>query len=114
VSAGVFAPGHLGELTQVIPFDLVDGVLADTRAAQRRLRLLPSRVGVYFMLVLGLFPGKGYRACGRRWTGWACPRQRRCGTCGDRREPPRFRRWHSSPVREHAPVVPGCGYRVSD
>jgi hypothetical protein len=61
VSAGVFAPGHLGELTQVIPFDLVDGVLADTRAVQRRLRLLPSRVGVYFMLALGLFPRKGYR-----------------------------------------------------
>jgi hypothetical protein len=57
----VFAPGHLGELTQVIPFELVDAVLADTRAVQRRLRLLPSRVGVYFMLALGLFPGKGYR-----------------------------------------------------
>jgi Insertion element 4 transposase N-terminal/Transposase DDE domain len=61
VAAGVFAPGHLGELTQVIPFELVDGVLADTRATQRRLRLLPSRVGVYFMLALGLFPRKGYR-----------------------------------------------------
>jgi Insertion element 4 transposase N-terminal len=45
----------------VIPFDLVDGVLADTRAGQRRLRLLPSRVGVYFVLALALFPGKGYR-----------------------------------------------------
>jgi len=62
VAAGVFAPGHLGELTQVIPFELVDGVLADTRAAQRRLRLLPSRVGVYFALALGLFPRKGYRS----------------------------------------------------
>jgi Insertion element 4 transposase N-terminal/Transposase DDE domain len=61
VAAGVFAPGHLGELTQVIPFELVDGVLADARAAQRRVRLLPSRVGVYFVLALGLFPGKGYR-----------------------------------------------------
>jgi hypothetical protein len=61
VAAGVFAPGHLGELTQVISFELVDGVLADTRAAQRRLRLLPSRVGVYFVLALGLFPRKGYR-----------------------------------------------------
>jgi hypothetical protein len=61
VAAGVFAPGHLGELTQVIPFELVDGVLADTRAVQRRLRLLPSRVGAYFVLALGLFPGKGYR-----------------------------------------------------
>lgn len=61
VAAGVFAPGHLGELTQVIPFELADGVLADARAVQRRLRLLPSRVGVYFVLALGLFPGKGYR-----------------------------------------------------
>jgi hypothetical protein len=61
VAAGVFAPGHLGELTQVIPFELADGVLADTRAAQRRLRLLPSRVGVYFVLALGLFPRTGYR-----------------------------------------------------
>jgi hypothetical protein len=60
VAAGVFAPGHLGELTQVIPFELVDGVLADARAAQRRLRLLPSRVGVYFVLALGLFPRPGY------------------------------------------------------
>jgi hypothetical protein len=60
VASGVFAPGHLGELTQVIPFELVDGVLADTRAGQRRLRLLPSRVGVYFVLALGLFPGHGY------------------------------------------------------
>ena len=61
VAAGVFAPGHLGELTQVIPFELVDGVLADTRTVQRRLRLLPSRVGIYFVLALGLFPRKGYR-----------------------------------------------------
>jgi hypothetical protein len=56
----VFAPGHLGELTQVIPFDLVDWVLADARATQRRLRALPSRVGVYFVLALGLFPQAGY------------------------------------------------------
>ncbi|MGH7611039.1 MAG: IS4 family transposase [Candidatus Dormibacteria bacterium] len=60
VAAGVFAPGHLGELTQVIPFELVDGVLADARATQRRLRALPSRVGVYFVLALGLFPQAGY------------------------------------------------------
>jgi hypothetical protein len=60
VAAGVFAPGHLGELTQIVPFELADGVLADARAVQRRLRLLPSRVGVYFVLALGLFPGAGY------------------------------------------------------
>ena len=43
VAAGVFAPGHLGELTQYLPFELVDDVLAQTRTVQRRLRLLPSR-----------------------------------------------------------------------
>jgi hypothetical protein len=43
VAAGVFAPGHLGELTQVVPFELVDAVLAETGARERRLRVLPSR-----------------------------------------------------------------------
>jgi hypothetical protein len=38
VAAGVFAPGHLGELTQVVPFEL-----AETGRAQHRLRELPSR-----------------------------------------------------------------------
>ena len=61
VAAGVFAPGHLGELTQFAPFELVDDVLARTGAVQRRLRVLPSRAGVYFLLALGLFPGLGYR-----------------------------------------------------
>lgn len=60
VARGVFAPGHLGELTQHLPFELVDDVLAQTRSVQHRLRLLPSRVGVYFILALGLFPGLGY------------------------------------------------------
>jgi hypothetical protein len=60
VAAGVFAPGHLGELTRIVPFELADGVLADARAVQRRLRLLPSRAGVYFVLALGLFPRAGY------------------------------------------------------
>lgn len=60
VAAGVFAPGHLGELTQYLPFELVDDVLEQTRTVQRRLRELPSRVGVYFVLALGLFPRLGY------------------------------------------------------
>jgi hypothetical protein len=34
-AAGVFAPGHLGELTQIVPFEMVDEVLAETRSAQR-------------------------------------------------------------------------------
>ena len=60
VAAGVFAPGHLGELTRYLPFELVDDVLAQTRTVQRRLRALPSRTGVYFVLALGLFPDIGY------------------------------------------------------
>jgi len=60
VAAGVFAPGHLGELTRYLPFELVDDVLAQTGSLQRRLRALPSRTGVYFVLALGLFPQIGY------------------------------------------------------
>jgi Insertion element 4 transposase N-terminal len=60
VAGGVFAAGHLGELTQYLPFELIDDVLAQTRTVQRRLRELPSRVGVYFVLALGLFPHLGY------------------------------------------------------
>lgn len=60
VAGGVFAAGHLGELTWQVPFELVDAVLEQTRATERRLRVLPSRVGMYFVLALGLFPGLGY------------------------------------------------------
>lgn len=42
VAAGRFAPGHLGELTGVVPFELVDAVLAETRTVQRRLRDLEA------------------------------------------------------------------------
>jgi hypothetical protein len=37
-------------------------VLVETRAVQRRLRLLPSRVVVYFVLALALFGDCSYRA----------------------------------------------------
>ena len=60
VAAGAFAPGHLGELTQYLPFEVVDDVLAQTRTVQRRLRDLPSRAGVYFVLALGMYPRLGY------------------------------------------------------
>jgi hypothetical protein len=66
VAGGVFAPGHLGELTQVIPFELVDAVLAETGRTQRRLRDLPSRVGVYFLLGLALFERAGARLVWRK------------------------------------------------
>lgn len=60
LAGGVFAPGHLGELSQVIPFELVDAVLAERGCRDRRLRALPVRVGVYFVLALCLFPEVGY------------------------------------------------------
>jgi hypothetical protein len=72
VAAGVFAPGHLGELTQLVPFELVDDVLEQTKTVQRRLRSLPSRAGMYFVLALGLFPGLGYaRVWGKLTAGLA-------------------------------------------
>ncbi len=61
VAGGVFGPGHLGELTWQVPFELVDAVLEEAGARERRLRDLPSRVGVYFVLALGLFPLLGYQ-----------------------------------------------------
>ncbi|MGO4649958.1 hypothetical protein AB4305_34340, partial [Nocardia sp. 2YAB30] len=36
VAAGVFAPGHLGELTRIVPFEMVDAALESARAAQVR------------------------------------------------------------------------------
>ncbi|WP_394467902.1 IS4 family transposase [Kutzneria buriramensis] len=60
VAQGPYAPGHLGELTQLIPFDMVDQALAETRKTQARLRDLPSRVVVYLLLAACLFPELGY------------------------------------------------------
>lgn len=36
VAAGAFAPGHLGELTRIVPFEMVDDVLTRTGRAQAR------------------------------------------------------------------------------
>lgn len=61
VADSVFGPGHLGELTQIVSFDLVDAALAATRSVQRRVRTLPSRVVVYLLLAGALFEQIGYR-----------------------------------------------------
>jgi hypothetical protein len=55
VAGGRFAPGHLGELTQQVPFEMVDAVLEQTCRVQRRVRALPARVGVYLLLAGCLF-----------------------------------------------------------
>ena len=60
VAPGRFAPGHLGELTQQVPFELVDAVLVETRTVQSRVRELPSRVVVYLLLAGCLFADLGY------------------------------------------------------
>jgi hypothetical protein len=60
VARGVFAPGHLGELTRIVPFEMVDAMLAEAGGLQQRLRMLPSRVVVYLLLAAGLFAEVGY------------------------------------------------------
>ncbi|HEY1968036.1 MAG TPA: IS4 family transposase [Pseudonocardia sp.] len=60
VASGPFAPGHLGELTRIVPFEMVDAALAETGAVQQRVRDLPSRVVVYLLLAASLFADLGY------------------------------------------------------
>src|ERR1035437_6236598 len=94
VAGGIFAPGHLGELTQYLPFELVDDVLEQTGTVQRRLRVLPSRAGGDFVLAPGLVPPLGYLR-GRCGAAWA---RRRCGPC--------LRSW---PGRWPSRTRPACG-----
>ncbi|MFC3899261.1 IS4 family transposase, partial [Lentzea rhizosphaerae] len=68
MAQGAFAPGHLGELTQAVPFDMVDEALAETRTVQSRVRDLPSRVVVYLLLAACLFPELGYPGVWRKLT----------------------------------------------
>ncbi|MDR7381193.1 IS4 family transposase [Promicromonospora iranensis] len=58
---GVFAPGHLGELTVQVPPEVVDTVLAETGRVEQRARLLPGRVVVYLLLAGALFEDMGWR-----------------------------------------------------
>jgi hypothetical protein len=64
----VFAPGHLGELTQIVPFELVDEALAASGGHQQRLRRLPSRVVVYLLLAGALFESMGWSQVWSRLT----------------------------------------------
>ncbi|MFG2304500.1 IS4 family transposase [Actinacidiphila glaucinigra] len=63
------APAHLGELTRYLPVELVDAVLEEHQVSERRRRLLPSRVGVYFVLALALFSSLGYLRVWDKLTG---------------------------------------------
>lgn len=68
VAGGRFAPGHLGELTPHVPFELVDAVLAETGRVQSRVRSLPARVVVYLLLAACLFAEQGYGQVWQRLT----------------------------------------------
>ena len=50
----------IGVLTRLIDRDLVDDVLAETGRVEKRSRLLPARVVVYYVLALCLFFGDAY------------------------------------------------------
>jgi Insertion element 4 transposase N-terminal/Transposase DDE domain len=74
----------IGVLTATFPPELVDRVVAETGRTQRRQRLLPARVVVYFTLAMCVFGQVGYEevarllthglAWARRWRGgWQVP-----------------------------------------
>jgi hypothetical protein len=64
----VSSPRWPGELTQHLPFEIVDEALAATRTTQSRLRDLPSRIVVYLLLAACLFPEVGYSGVWRKLT----------------------------------------------
>src|SRR5579859_3934150 len=65
----VLARAGLGVLSWVIPPDLVDEAVGDGLAWERRLRSLPSRLGVYFVLACALLSGRSYGEVMRKVTG---------------------------------------------
>ncbi|MGW6674138.1 transposase domain-containing protein [Streptomyces vinaceus] len=52
-------------MTQIMPFEVVDAVLAETGAAQQRLRKLPARAVVCLPPTAALFEGCG---CAAVWS----------------------------------------------
>jgi hypothetical protein len=74
-NSGEAAPGGLltdrigiGVLTRLVPRDLVDEVLAEADRKERRSRVLPAHVVVYFVMALAIFRD-GYEEVMRRLTG---------------------------------------------
>jgi PAS domain-containing protein len=55
-------------LTQIVPFDMIDDILTETRTVQARVRDLPSRVVVYLLLAGCLFADLGYGQIWHRLT----------------------------------------------
>lgn len=59
----------IGVLTRVVPRDLVEEVVAHTNRKEKRSRLLPAHVVVYYVLALALFFGEAYEEVMRRLVG---------------------------------------------
>jgi hypothetical protein len=79
----------LGVLTRLVHRDLVDEVLADTGRTERRRRLLPARVVVYFVLAMTLFFDEAYEEVMRHGCGIAA--EPLSGGAAARRGPPQRR-----------------------
>jgi len=60
-SSDVYAVGHLGELTTIVPPEMVDAALEAVGGREQRLRRLPSRVVVYLLLAGALFAEQGWQ-----------------------------------------------------
>jgi hypothetical protein len=73
----------LGVLADYIPAGVVDQVLADTGRVQQRVRRLPARAVVWFVLGLTLFHGQGYRSVWRELAHSADDGVSRPGFVGD-------------------------------
>jgi hypothetical protein len=56
----------IGVLTRVFPPELVDAVAAEAGPGERRARLLPARVVVYYVLAMALFSEASYTLAGIR------------------------------------------------
>lgn len=63
-----FSSGHLGELTRIVPPEMIDAAVETAGGKQQRVRRLPSRVVVYFLLAGALFAGQGWQHVWSRMT----------------------------------------------
>jgi hypothetical protein len=59
----------LGVVSRVYGRDLVDEVIRETRSKEKRNRLLPARLVVYYVIALALFFGEAYEEVMRRMVG---------------------------------------------
>ena len=59
----------LGVVMSVLDRDRIDEILLESGRLERRVRLLPARVAVYYVIALGLFFGDAYEEVMRRLVG---------------------------------------------